>query len=586
MRKQSLGASILGALGIASLVMGSAAAGSSSTTLQNGAELTATIDKPVTGDTFLIPPPATDIDVPIEGSASIGEGAPNVHWTYVIDVSGSTSRRCGTAGGTILDCEKKAVKNLNTAVVDDGSGLDVGLSVYGSSGASADMSSAGGDQVLNSPGSADVVTVIDSVRIGGVNQFTAKGVGSGSTNFTAGLTSASNSVSASSATSKNVVFLSDGRSNTGGGGFSAAVTALKNQGATIYSFAVGSGSSCTGGNDGTLQAMANETGGTCTPVPNPADLPDIIQNVTDTQMTAVALTVDGNPVGFDSNSNVPPFDGPDSTNVAATDAAQVPGAHKACLTATGKGPKSDNSSKDTAKVCETYYVYAFGLTPLTAINELSEDQAHTVAAALSGAAGKLDGFNVDFKITNGPNKGQMYSENTNAAGGVDFDYTNPNVNPSGLGTDTIKATVTVGDEKATLKVTKDWVDTIPAEATCVASVNPNGEKKPQAPGNGGQGQNQDGFYVIDATDNIWPGDSLDVFVTDSVSGDVFGPYAVGTVIKYTEDSTATPVAKTIGGPNSAVDWHIIGNGDAEVTATDGSGNTSAVASCLVPPAPK
>ena len=67
---------------------------------------------------------------------------------------------------------------------------------------------------------------------------------------------------------------------------------------------------------------------------------------------------------------------------------------------------------------------------------------------------------------------------------------------------------------------------------------------------------------------------------------MFGPYAAGTVIKYTEDSTATPVAKTIGGPNSAVDWHIIGNGDAQVTAVDGSGNISAGVACLVPPAPQ
>jgi len=587
MRRLSIGASVLGVLGIVSLVAGSAAAGSDSTTLQNGAELTATIDSPVTGDTFLIPPPATDVDVPIAGSASIGEGEPNVHWTYVIDVSGSTGAGCGAAGGTVLDCEKTAVKNLNSAVDSDGSGLDVGVSVYGTSGASADMSSAGGDQPLNSPASGDVVTVINSVVIGGVNQFTNKPVGSGSTNFTAGLNAAFNSVSASGAVSKNVVFLSDGGSNAGGGGFGAAVAALAGQGATIYSFAVGAGSSCTGGSAGTLQAMADATGGTCTPVPDPANLPDIVQNVTDTEMTAVSLTVDGNPVGFDTDSNPPSFDGPDSTDVTATAADQAPGAHEACLTATGTGPKSDSSSEDTAMVCETYYVYGFdSLTPPTATNELSEDQAHTVTAALSGEAGFLDGFDVDFEITSGPNAGETYSGSTDAAGGVDFDYTNPNIDPSGLGTDTIEAIVTVNDETATLNVTKDWVDTIPPDATCLESVNPSGKKKPQAPGNGGQGQNQDGFYVIDATDNIWPSDSFDVFVTDSGSGTVFGPYAAGTVIKYTEASGATPEAKTIGGPNSAVDWHIIGNGDARVTAIDGSGNTSAAVSCLVPPPPK
>jgi hypothetical protein len=35
----------------------------------------------------------------------------------------------------------------------------------------------------------------------------------------------------------------------------------------------------------------------------------------------------------------------------------------------------------------------------------------------------------------------------------------------------------------------------------------------------------------------------------------------------------------------AIDWHITLRGDAAVTATDASGNTSAPVSCLVPPRP-
>ncbi len=586
MRRLSIGASILGALGIVSLIATSAAAGSNTTTLQNGAELTATISTPSTGDTFLIPPPGTDIDVPIEGNASIGEGAPNVHWTYVVDVSGSAGAGCGLSGQTILDCEKTAVTNLNADIAAGGSGLDVGLSVYGSSGATADMNGAGGQQNLTTPGSPDVGTVINSVGIGGLGQFTAMNVGSGATNFTAGLNAALVSVSESAAVSKNVVFLSDGESNQGGGGFDAAVAAHAAAGSTIYSFAVGSGSSCSSGNAGTLDAMSAATGGFCTFVGNPANLPDIIEDITATAMTALALTVDGAVTAFDTNSNPPAFDGPDDTDVTATAAAQAPGAHQACLTATGVGPKGDNSSEDSASVCETYYVYAFGLTPLTATNELSTDQAHTVTADLSGEAGFLAGFKVDFEITAGPNTGQTGSGDTDANGDLDFDYTNPNIDPSGLGTDTIEATITVGDETATIAVTKDWVDTTPPTATCVETVNPSGRKIPQAPGKGGQAQNQDGFYVLDGADDVWPSDSLDLFVTDSGSGTVFGPYAIGTTIKYTEDPDAAPEAKTMGGPNSATDWHIIGNGDGVLTVVDGSGNVSDGMSCLVPPAPK
>jgi hypothetical protein len=584
MKPRSVGLSVLGALAATSLIAGTAAAGSTTSTLANGAELEATISTPTTGETFLIAPPDTTVDVPIEGNASIGEGEPNVHWTYVVDVSGSTGQPCGA--GNILACQKQAVLNLNSQIVADGSGLDVGVSVFGRSGATADMSSAGGNQVLNSPASADVVQVVNSIVIGGVNQFTPRAVSANETNFTSGLNAAIQSVTASSAASKNVVFMSDGASNTGGGGFNAAITSIQTAGATIYTFAVGASSSCNAGSDGTLQQMAVTTGGTCTNVPDPTTLPDIVQNVTDTQMTDVSVTVDGADVALDSESNPVPFDGPLSSDVTATAAGMAPGAHEVCLTATGLGPKSDATSEDSATRCETYQVYGFGLNPVTETNELSEDDTHTVTATLDGEPGEVEGFSVDFDVTSGPNAGETGNGTTDSDGDVEFTYTNPNIDPSGLGIDTIDATVTVNGETATLTVEKEWVDTIAPVSTCLESVNPNGKKMPSAPGSGGQGQNQDGFYIVEATDNIWPADALQVFVTDDGSDTVFGPFAVGTVIKWTEDDSATPEQKTIGGPNSAVDWHIIGNGDALVTTVDGSGNTSDGVACLVPPAPQ
>ena len=39
-------------------------------------------------------------------------------------------------------------------------------------------------------------------------------------------------------------------------------------------------------------------------------------------------------------------------------------------------------------------------------------------------------------------------------------------------------------------------------------------RSPARPGNGGQGQNQDGFYRLLATDDVWPDDELDIFVKD------------------------------------------------------------------------
>lgn len=562
-----------------------ALAGTNSTTLSNGADLSVTVSTPETGDTYLVPTGSTDVDVPVAGSASIGEGVANVHWTYVIDVSGSTGNGCGAAGGTILDCEKAAVTNLNNTIVADGSGKDVGVSVFGTGGASADMAAAAGDQPLAAPDSAGVDTVIGSVAIGGVGQFTGKTVGGGNTNFTAGLTAALTSVNASTAASKNVVFLSDGQSNAGGGGFNAAVTALANQGATIYSFAVGSGSSCAGGSNGTLQQMAAATGGSCTPVPNPATLPDIVQNVTATEMTAVSLTVDTVSTSFDTITPTPPFDGPDSTSFTATAADQVPGEHVACATAEGTGPKSDASSLDSVQQCETYYVFGFELAPATATNELGSDNTHTVTATVTGEAGQLEDWLVEFAVT-GTNAGATGTCSpvdckTDASGEVTFTYSVP-VEPESLGTDTISATVTINSEQGTLDVEKIWEDTTPPVSTCEPGPNPDGVI-PTAPGNGGKGQNQDGFYTISATDDVYGTSEIQMSVTDDGTGTVFGPYDNPTNIKYTQSPGGKPSEKPGDG---YVDWQLKGTGDAEVTSVDGSGNTSDPVNCLVPPPPQ
>jgi len=138
------------------------------------------------------------------------------------------------------------------------------------------------------------------------------------------------------------------------------------------------------------------------------------------------------------------------------------------------------------------------------------------------------------------------------------------------------------------------VDITPPEVYCIEGVNPNGKAIPPAgnstlPGPKG-GQNEDGFYQISASDNLWPTEQLQVFVTDTGSGTVFGPFPAGVVIKYTEDSDATPELKAIGsggkGKAGFVAAHIIGTGDPCVIAVDGSGNVSSCSECLVPQPPK
>ena len=177
------------ALGTA-LLAAPAHAGSTTGDLPNGADLTVSVERPITGDTFVVPAGATTVDVPLSGTASIATGTPNVTWIYVVDVSGSTGAGC-TAGLTVLGCEKLAVAGLNDLVTTDGSAAAVGLAVFSSSGAAADISSDAGEQALTAPADPDVDTAITSIVEGGITAFTNKSVGSGSTNYVAGLDAAS-----------------------------------------------------------------------------------------------------------------------------------------------------------------------------------------------------------------------------------------------------------------------------------------------------------------------------------------------------------------------------------------------------------
>jgi hypothetical protein len=118
-----------------------------------------------------------------------------------------------------------------------------------------------------------------------------------------------------------------------------------------------------------------------------------------------------------------------------------------------------------------------------------------------------------------------------------------------------------------------------------ASTNPAG-KTPEAPGQGGQGQNQDGFYQLLGEDGV--GGEVEMFVIDTGTGTVFGPYEPGTIIKYTQAPGAPPRETRIGsdsGEAGAVTVHIIGQGDAQVIAVDSLGQESEPAVCLVPPPP-
>ena len=567
------------------------------TTLPNGAELSVEIFHPISGEEFRVPANADGsaggtINVSTDGEASVGEGEPNIHVTFVMDVSGSTDfYEC--MGTVILNCEQAAVAE----VINDAnfsSVLDVGLSVFASNGASADMSNDANDQSLTSV-FADAITVANSTFSdqfggdGGVTDFTNKTVGQ-FTNFTAGLVAANNSVGASGAGTKRVFFLSDGldSGNASLGAFDAAVAAL---GVRIDSFAIGANVDCGSGAGVDLKRMADQSGGTCTELTNPAGIVTALPDLIATSLYSLTASLDGAAVATDTVPAVLPVDGPITVSYSATYFGLGIGDYGSDAEAIG----SDSVGFETVTANDSFHLLQLIASPFTAINELSEDSAHTVFGQILGGTGSdrnivflVSGTNA---LTATPGGGAIDATPGGAA--VDFGYIVP-VSCDSLGQDTITVSTTIGGWFDSIDLTKDWVDTIAPVAECVETTNPNGNNNPNAPGNGGQGQNQDGFYELLATDNLIDGcDPLALFVTDDGSGIVWGPFAVGTKIKYTQADGAKPKISPMGGNNgngkgngTAVDWHIIGNGDGQLRVVDQSGNVSDPAACLVPPAPQ
>jgi hypothetical protein len=237
---------------------------------------------------------------------------------------------------------------------------------------------------------------------------------------------------------------------------------------------------------------------------------------------------------------------------------------------------------------KTIHVPTIELSPPTAINELMPDATHTVTALVTADSyGPVSGVPIQFEVISGPNMGMTGSGVTDANGEAPFTYgPGSTVSPADLGTDTIQASFTNMDGTVvygSATATKEWVDTTPPVAACVEGVNPSGKHIPAAPGKGGQGQNQDGFYELYAVDMVWPSSDIMMYVTDTGSGVVFGPFPVGTYIKYTQAPGGKPSIQPMAG---AVSWHIHGKGDASFSAVDGSGNMSDGVMCLVPPPPK
>lgn len=116
----------------------------------------------------------------------------------------------------------------------------------------------------------------------------------------------------------------------------------------------------------------------------------------------------------------------------------------------------------------------------------------------------------------------------------------------------------------------DLTDTTAPAVSCPPGPNP--------AGNEDTGLDQDGYYRMVAVDDVDP--VVGIYVRDTASGTRFGPYATGTTFKLTQAPGGQVAVKPFTG---AVLAKFTLNGDAELTATDRSGNTG-TAICRVAPA--
>ena len=166
----------------------------------------------------------------------------------------------------------------------------------------------------------------------------------GGTSYVAGVTAANTVLSdAAAASTKTLVFLSDGADTSGG-----TLPAVPS-GTTVRAFAIGAGSCTTGPIPMSAVAALGGPGSSCTQVTDLSVLDDVIGQQVGSTLSALAVSVDGGPaVPVPAANIVPtlPQGGPASVTWT-TSVTLASGNHNICVTATG----SDVGGTGTANDC-------------------------------------------------------------------------------------------------------------------------------------------------------------------------------------------------------------------------------------------
>ena len=257
----------------------------------------------------------------------------------------------------------------------------------------------------------------------------------------------------------------------------------------------------------------------------------------------------------DSIANPPPFGPVQNYNTDDELYSLIPFVHNGDTTITvfTRNPSGDDNIFFSALVVSGGAIVNEGilLSPLNATNQVGT--THTVTATVEDNNGNpVANRLVQFDILSGPNAGLTASGDTDASGKVTFTY----VGTGGVGVDTIEATMTDASGKLITSPTvlKTWVVSHP-----VLSVTPEANR---------------GYYQLTATSGLYAAAQLQVYVKDSASAFVAGPYPSGTIVKI-KKSAATGIGPASG--PASVTINVLGDGQAY--AVDPSAQVSVAVTC-------
>jgi hypothetical protein len=546
-------------------------------TLPGGTSFDVTLTAPADGALVASPPG----DVGVAGTFSLGDGAPqpDTALVYVLDASTAAGGAvaCGTAT-TLLACQKQAVAAMNARAVALGIVGDVGAALFAATGAPLDVDPATGAQLVAAPGAdgdgnatADVLDAVGSIAAGGTaTLFTSASVGGATAAVGNGLLAGITVAGASARPSRIIVLLS--ASPTVGGPAPADVTVPA--GIVVRAFAL-PGTTCAAG----LAAYAERgaSGSGCEDVADASALAGRLEALLDAELVAAELVVDGGAPAPLALSLTLPAQAPVTGTFAATLAGLAPGAHEICARLSGR----DAGGTGTAQDCATVKVATIDLAPPAQTFELgTPGQTATVTATVAaGTAGGVAGATVAFEITTGPNAGRSATATTDAEGKALFTW-EAIQHLAGLGTDVVSACFEDAEgHEACAAATVTWQDTTPPVVACIPGPNPGGKVVTH----GGGGLSPSGFMRLTAVDAVDPAPL--VFLQDTGSGMVLGPFASGVAVKYTQapggKARVTEMGSDENGGTEIL--HVTGRGDPAVVGRDAMDNESDPLVCPVPP---